>query len=111
MHELLSPNYIDISKSYNSEFLGMSSANISIEELLSNRDKIVKNIRKSLSEKDKKFLMSVNDGSPDFSLIPIKHVQELPAIKWKVYNVKNMGLQKRNNQLKELEKILYTQKN
>jgi hypothetical protein len=40
-------------------------------------------------------LISLQEGSPDWALLDIEGVSDLPAIKWKLENIQKMNAEKR----------------
>jgi predicted nucleotidyltransferase component of viral defense system len=106
--ELLQPGQLhNLEYLYNSEFEGMVSNPVTLEELLQIRDRLVKEINHALSKQDKEFLLSFKKGEPNWDLFPITHIKEMPSIKWKLYNIQNMPRIKHEKAVEKLEKILY----
>lgn len=106
MSELLSPNFQDFRQAYESEFKGMSSIEVSYQELGKIRKELPSLILSKLSRNERKFLLSVKMGIPDFSLLSISGLENLPAIKWKVENILRMEPKKRNAATEKLKSIL-----
>ncbi|MFA5902886.1 MAG: nucleotidyl transferase AbiEii/AbiGii toxin family protein [Desulfobacula sp.] len=106
MSELLSPNFQDFRQVYENEFKGMSSINVSYEELEKIRNDLPSLILSKLSRNDREFLLSVKMRIPDFSLLSISGIENLPAIKWKVENILRMEPKKRTAATEKLKSIL-----
>jgi len=106
MHELLNPRFRDFRKTYDNEFLGMVRTPIVYDELLSTRKNLVEIIRMVLTESERRFLLSLKTGSPDWGLLGTPHVQMLPAVQWKLLNIRKMDAAKRDEQLGLLREIL-----
>lgn len=107
INELLNPNLLDHRESlYTKEFLGMTDRDISYDELCFARQELINKITESLSDQDKEFILSFKTGEPDWSLLNIKHVRNLPAIQWKLHNINTMQATKRSMMLNRLESIL-----
>ena len=106
MSELLSPNFQDFRQVYESEFKGMSSIEVSYKELEKIRKELPSLIFSKLSKNERKFLLSVKMGIPDFSLLSISGLENLPAIKWKVENILRMEPKKRIAATEKLKSIL-----
>jgi hypothetical protein len=68
----------------------MTTESVSLESLLAAREKLISEVKKSLTESEKRFLLSVKEGAPDGKLIHAPGVESLPAIQWKVANIKKM---------------------
>jgi predicted nucleotidyltransferase component of viral defense system len=104
--ELLDSTKQDISKSFNKSFYGMTFKPITIDMLTFVRDKVIKQINNELTNNERKFLLSIKRGTPDFSLIKIKGIESLPGIKWKLYNISNMPKAKHKKAIEKLRKVL-----
>ncbi|MCY4324623.1 MAG: nucleotidyl transferase AbiEii/AbiGii toxin family protein, partial [Betaproteobacteria bacterium] len=59
-----------------------------------------------MQERHRKFLLGIAQGNPDWDLVDIKNVHDLPALKWKLIKVGNMDAQKRQEQIDALRSIL-----
>lgn len=108
-HELLNPNLIDLDKPYTQEFEGMTRASVSLEELLNTRKRLIADIQSRFDENTKRFLLSLHDGIPDFDAIDRPRAAALPAIRWKLINLKklkNENAAKHAEQRHELEVLL-----
>ena len=91
MAELLRPQLKDISAIYEGEFANMAEKEVPIEELLEVRAQLIELINKGLTMDEKSFLLSFKNRKPDWSLLGLKNVSELPAIKWKQLNLIKMA--------------------
>ena len=108
MVELLNPNFIPIESLFYQEFEGMTFVSITINELLRVREALVKEINSQLSEKDKQFILSIKSGNPDWHLSPVAKVAELPAVKWKLVNIRKMSKARHHSAYSKLETLLIT---
>ena len=104
--ELLSPNLIDIKEAFDADFKGMSAIECTLEELLEARLCLIDNITKSLTEPEKLFLLSIKKALPEWHLLDIPGIDKLPAIGWKLNNIRNMDRQKHDAAVKKLRDIL-----
>ncbi|MCK5800762.1 MAG: nucleotidyl transferase AbiEii/AbiGii toxin family protein [Deltaproteobacteria bacterium] len=89
-HELLAPNRIDLEQAYAQEFVGMTSREVSLAELIDTRERLVTDIRSRLDEKARAFLLSLHDGAPDFEVIGLPQAADLPAVRWKQVNLRRL---------------------
>lgn len=106
MSELLSPNFKEFRQIYETEFKGMTSVEISYQTLKKTAKELPGLILSRLSQKDRKFLLSIKTGSPDFSLLPVSGLENFPAIKWKVENILKMETKKKMAATEKLKSIL-----
>jgi len=106
MHELLQPNLIVLKNIYDNEFINMTEVPVSLESLLETREMLIKTINQNLSNNEKDFIFSMKKGSPDYSLTPFDHLDELPALKWKLMNIRKMDKNKHTDMLNKLALVL-----
>lgn len=106
IHELLDPNLIDISHLYQNEFVNMTDNVVTLNQLLNTREKLIKTIRGQLSPNEKEFLVSVKEGSPKYDLMPFNDLDRLPALNWKLRNIKLMDKKKHEDMLEKLKQVV-----
>lgn len=102
INELLSPILKDHRPAFNNQFSGMTSIPFTYEDYIYTREQLVKTIKEKLTEKYKKFLVSFEQGEPDWSLFPIPVLKVLPAVNWKLLNIEKF---KKENPKKHLQMI------
>lgn len=90
LHELIDPHLIAIDRHFAQEFDGMTVDHVSLETLLAARTRLVHDIRSRITGEAAEFLLSVHDGAPKFDLIALSAAAELPAIRWKLLNLKRL---------------------
>lgn len=105
--EILSPNYLNQRDLFENEFKGMTVNEVSYEELEEAREDLIKTIRKCLTPEDKKFLINFKNLNPNWSYLNLPHVENMPAIKWKLHNIQNMTREKHIVAVSKLEKKLF----
>ncbi len=106
MHELLAPNLKDFKRVYEEEFQGMTVETIHYDELVKTRMRLVDTIREELTKEEKDFLLSVKKGEPQWELVGIPGIDKLPAIQWKLINIKRMDEMKRKEFYGKLQSVL-----
>ena len=94
VHEVLFPQLKDIRHDYWYNFEGMTAEPVSIDALLAAWERMLYELHAGLNEEEQKFLLSLVSGEPEWSLLGISHLEELPGIRWKLQNLNN--LKKRN---------------
>ncbi len=105
INELLNPNYKDITREYQEEFVDMAKNEVTLSELLINREKLIKNLRSSLTAKDKEFLISFISNAPNWDLVRDKKVQDYPSVRWKLHNQSQMREGKRDFYVEEVKRL------
>jgi len=106
MAELLKPQYKELSAIYAGEFANMAETDVPLEELVAVRERLVELIHQGLTESEKGFLLSFKSREPDWALLGLDDVSELPAIKWKQINLAKMPDNKHKLALEKLKGIL-----
>jgi predicted nucleotidyltransferase component of viral defense system len=104
--ELLNPHKIDLAQIFENEFSGMTRIEISLQELNKTREELIKIINNSLTENERKFILSFKKKKPQWDLLEFDHIKELPAIKWKLTNLQQMDPAKHKFALDRLAKHL-----
>ncbi len=87
IHELLFPPLRDIRHDYENNFQGMTAEPVPLDALLAARERVVREIELGLDDKERRFLLSLAAGTPDWSLLDIAHLEQLPGIRWKLHNL------------------------
>jgi len=106
MAELLNPNEQPLETVYSSQFAGMTREPVSVEMLIDTRRRLVSELRTGLTLNERLFLLSVKKGEPEWDRIPIEHLEHLPALQWKLRNVRNMDPAKHHQSVEELRAVL-----
>lgn len=90
LHEMIDPNRLDIGRAFAREFDGMTIEHVSLDTLLAARERLIGEIGARTAGAAAEFLLSVHDAEPDFGLIGLQEAIELPAIKWKLLNLRKL---------------------
>lgn len=106
IHELIDPNRKDIRSVYENEFSGMAAVPARYEDLIEAREVLISTLKSNLSLAERQFLLSLKKGEPRWELLGIEGVENLPAIQWKLVNVRKMEKKKREVALENLKKKL-----
>ena len=106
IHELLNPNLVILKEVYEHEFVNMTEEIVALDELLAARELLIKTISDELTDNERKFLLSIKTGQPDYSLMPFDNLEYLPALKWKLINIQKMDKTKHSKMLDKLKSVL-----
>ncbi len=106
MSELLAPNLKPLQPVFDNEFAGMTTQPISVSDLTESRFLLLSKLKSFMTPKEAEFLISIKKGEPDWSLYSYQAIQDLPAVKWKLYNIKKMPERKHTQALKKLSSVL-----
>jgi predicted nucleotidyltransferase component of viral defense system len=94
VHEVLFPPLRDIRRDYEYNFQGMTAEPVPLDALLAARERMVRELQQGLDDDERRFLLSLVAGAPDWSLLNIAHLEHLPGIRWKLHNLAQ--LQRKN---------------
>lgn len=88
--EILFPNLKNQKHIFNNQFAGMTYETFSYEDFENTRAILIQKIHALLTPEDKKFLMSIENGIPDWTIYDFR---SFPAIQWKLVNVRRLKAQ------------------
>lgn len=106
MAELLSPNDQPLDELYHSQFAGMTREPVSLETLVDVRRRLIQEVNGGLTNDERHFLLSIKAGTPEWSRLPIEHLDKLPALQWKLRNVEKMEPAKHQHAINALKRGL-----
>lgn len=89
-HELLRPNLSRLDEPFAREFVGMTSIPATLDELVATRERLIADIGTRLDTNARRFLTTLHDGEPDFEAIGLPKAAHLPAVRWKLLNLKKL---------------------
>jgi len=109
VHEVLFSAQRDIAQEYERNFQGMTTEPVALNDLLATRDRMMRELRRTLDANERRFLLTLVANQPDWSLLKVPHAQALPGVRWKLHNLSQ--LQKANpkkftEQSEALERLL-----
>lgn len=97
MGEVLSGRVKDLANEYRNGFEGMTEEVIAIEELIKTQHEMIKTLIGGMLDHHRAFLIGFERGEPDWSLLRISHVAELPAIRWRQRNLDKLNPEQRSD--------------
>lgn len=106
INEVITPNFQNQQSALSNQFSGMTDVDFSYTEFENVREKLVTTIRQNLTDRDKEFLLSVKNATPDWS---IYNFQRFPSLNWKLQNLqklKDKNPEKHKEQYETLKKKL-----
>jgi predicted nucleotidyltransferase component of viral defense system len=107
MADLLAPRAKDIEPAFRSQFEGMTYDTISLRQLQETLPQLVDEIHAALTDADRRFLVSLKEGTQEWRDFPLPGVEQLPSIRWKVFNIARMAPDKRQQSVDKLKAILF----
>jgi hypothetical protein len=62
----------------------MTDELVALDELLAARERLIQTLHRGLDDVERRFLLSLIGAQPDWSLLGLPHLQDLPGIRWKL---------------------------
>jgi predicted nucleotidyltransferase component of viral defense system len=106
MHEVITARRKDITREYERGFAGMTEAPVALDELLAARESIIKSIIGQMPDTHRRLLISFERGAPEWPLLGLDHVSELPAVRWRQQNLDKLEERTRATLVSNLEDAL-----
>ncbi|UVL82708.1 nucleotidyl transferase AbiEii/AbiGii toxin family protein [Pseudomonas sp. B21-028] len=106
MAELLSPRWKKLDGIFQAEFSGMTREPATLDQLESTRTSLLTAIREQFTERDADFLLSLKRGEPDWSLLNLPGIDQLPAVRWKLRNIMEMSASRRAGVVDTLQTVV-----
>ncbi len=91
LYEIIVPNILDRESVFYSEFQGMTDTDFTYEQHIETLKYLISFIQENLKNKYKNQLLNFVSLNFDFNSLNIQNVENLPAIKWKIQNLKNLA--------------------
>lgn len=89
-HEVLFPREKALDAVFENEFVGMTSGPVSVGQLLATRQRMMRELPRVLHPRHRQFLLSIVRAEPQWDLLPYAHIVQLPALQWKLQNLKKL---------------------
>mgnify|MGYP002074892847 CR=1 FL=1 len=87
IHEIIAPHFQDQRSALSNQFSGMTDEEFSYAAYESVRENLVATIHQYLTDRDKAFLLSVKNLTPDWS---IYNFERFPSISWKLRHLQKL---------------------
>ena len=106
MVELLNPHWRDLRPVFEREFQGMVIEPVTAEELRGVGERLVSRLRDEMTQEERRFIISVKEGKPQWDLLGVPGIENLPGVQWKLQNIHRMTPMKHREALKKLRDYL-----
>lgn len=106
MNELIDPTRLDIRQVFEEHFVEMTRTPVAYEDLLAARERLIETLLASLTDAERRFLVSLKEGKPDWALLGIPGADTLPGVRWKLQNIAKMTPDKHRIALDALRRKL-----
>ena len=90
VHEVLFGNEVEIGAAFTNEFAGMTNEVITLDVLLAVRRRLFAELPVMLTDNQRVFLSGLVRGESDWALMECGHLAEMPAIRWKLENIRKL---------------------
>jgi hypothetical protein len=88
--EMLSPNLIDQREALDNQFTGMATIPFSYEDYEKTRLSLMEYINNNLTDNDKHFLISFEEGAPEWGITDYPTFKDYPSVLWKSLNINKL---------------------
>ena len=85
--ESLQPSRVDQTEALRNQFDGMTDVPFSYEDYEATRKELIEKVNQILTKEDKEFLVSFEQGKPEWNKCCTGDLSEYPSIKWKLQNI------------------------
>jgi len=107
-HELLSPKDKPLKAIFETEFIGMTSEPVKLDELVQARIILKNKVLSSFDDQSREFICSVARGTPAWDLYAHPKICDYPSVLWRMHNIQKMDEKKRASQAAALEHLFNT---
>jgi predicted nucleotidyltransferase component of viral defense system len=106
--EILDPGLKPLQKVFDGEFAGMTRLQVTCRELEGTRAQLINRVQSDLTRREREFLLSLKSAQPRWELMPVSHLAQMPAIRWKLKNVEQLASRTRDHEaaIVKLRKVL-----
>lgn len=104
--ESLAPNSINQSEALENQFEGMTDEPFSYEDYEVSRNNLIDVVNNGIDENDKDFLVSFEDGSPDWEKCCAGDLSQYPSVRWKQQNIDALKKKNPKKHKEGMEKLL-----
>lgn len=106
MAELLAPRRKPIRDLFIHHFSGMTAKPIDLDALEITRSRLFAWAATALVVDERRFLLSIKRGDPEWSRLPFPDLDRWPALRWKVRNIRKMAARDHERALRRLRAVL-----
>lgn len=90
VHEVLFPSLRDIRQDFEHNFAGMTAEPVELDALLAARERMMRELQQGLTPDERRFLLSLVAAAPEWSLLGLPHLEQLPGLRWKLQNLERL---------------------
>ena len=105
IHESFAPRLIDQREAMTNQFDGMTDIPFSYEEFEETRAKLIADVNGMMTDADKNFLVSFEQGKPKWDGYEFAYMKNYPSVKWKLVNLGKLEKQNPKKLAEEAAKL------
>jgi len=105
--EVLAPTRKLLAQDFERGFVGMTQHPVDLVDLEAAREEIIEVMVGAMPEHHRRFLVSFKQGKPEWELLGSPEVQHLPAIAWKLQNLRQLPKARRSGLVEGLRRVLF----
>lgn len=90
VHEVLFPSLRDIRQEFEHNFAGMTVEPVELDALLAARERVVRELQQGLTTDERRFLLSLVAAAPEWALLDVPNLKQLPGVRWKLQNLERL---------------------
>jgi len=90
VHEVLFPSLRDVRHEFENNFAGMTVEPVELETLLTTRERMMHELQQGLTKDERRFLLSLVAVEPEWALLGVPHLEQLPGLRWKLQNLERL---------------------
>lgn len=99
MVEILNPRRGDLRLVFEREFQGTVVEPVTAEKLRSAGEQLVSRLHEEMTRKERLFIVSIKEGKPQWDMLEVPGIENLPAVQWKLQNIRRMTPMKHRDYL------------
>jgi len=103
--EVLRARAKDIAAEFERGFVGMTDAPVALDDLITAREALIAAIVDDMPAAHREFLIGFKRGEPDWGLIGLPQVADLPAVRWKQRNLDQLAPERRSQLVDRLRAV------
>ena len=103
--ESLQPNMIDYRDALNNQFDGMTDEPFNYDDYQSSRANLIEVVNNGFTDEDKDFLISFEEGNPDWTKCCAGDLSEFPSVKWKLMNIEKLKFKNPTKHKEGIDKL------
>lgn len=103
--ESLSPNNINQQEALENQFRGMTDIPFTYENYENAREQLIVFVNTMLNEEDKAFLVSFEEGDPQWEKSAYSDFRDFPSVQWKSFNVNKLKTQNPAKHKQEVDRL------